>query len=71
MIEHRHIGHNWQFTDNQKQHLKRYYDVNKFLVDLMQIEGAVSEEVRTEIEDTLLPLWAEFQGRQPEIYRDL
>ena len=71
MIEHRNIGHNWQFTNEQKRQLERYYDGNKFLVDLMKIEGAVSDDVRAEIEDTLLLPWAELQRRQPEIYHDL
>ena len=26
MIEHQNIGHDWQFTDEQKQQLKHYYD---------------------------------------------
>ena len=56
-IKHQNIGHDWQFTDEQKQQLKRYYDVNKFLVDLMKIEGAISEDVHAKIEDTLLLPW--------------
>ena len=71
MNEYRTIGHDWQFTDEQRQQLKLYYDANKFLVDLMNIEGAVSKDVRAEIEDTLLLPWAELQRRQPGIYRDL
>ncbi len=68
MIEHRNIGHDWQFMSAQKQQLRRYYEANKFLVDLMKIEGAVSDTVRAEIEDTLLLPWDELQRRQPEIY---
>jgi len=68
MIEHRNIGHNWQFSDQQKQQLQRYYDANHFLVKLMQIYGAVSYEVKTEIEDSLLLPWDELQRRYPEIY---
>ncbi|MBE9117733.1 NACHT domain-containing protein [Lusitaniella coriacea LEGE 07157] len=71
MIEHRNIGHDWQFTKEQKQQLQRYYDANKFLVELMQIEGAVSESVRAEIEDALLLPWEELKRRQPGIYDDL
>ncbi|HHP7243594.1 MAG TPA: NACHT C-terminal helical domain 2-containing protein [Elainellaceae cyanobacterium] len=78
MIEHRNIGHNWQFTKKQKQQLQSYYCANKFLVDLIDIEGdlidiegAVSNDVRAEIEDTLLLPWSELQRRQPEIYGDL
>ena len=68
MIKHRNMGHDWHL---KKRQLERYYNANKFLVDLMKIEGAVSEDVRAEIEDTLLLPWAELQRRQPEIYRDL
>ncbi|MBD1858853.1 MULTISPECIES: TIR domain-containing protein [Leptolyngbya] len=53
MIEHRNIGHDWQFSESQRQALWYYYDANKFLVELLK-EGKVSEEVRQEIEDKLL-----------------
>ncbi|MBE7383573.1 MAG: NACHT domain-containing protein [Leptolyngbya sp. SIO1E4] len=71
MIEHRNIGHNWRFTNEQKQQLERYYNANKFLVDLMKIEGAISDDVRVEIEDTLLLPWAELQRLQAYVYGDL
>jgi predicted NACHT family NTPase len=54
MIQYRNIGHDWQLTDQQKQQLQRYYDANRFLVELIKIERAVSEKVRAEIEATLL-----------------
>ncbi|MBP0021853.1 MAG: NACHT domain-containing protein [Cyanobacteria bacterium SBLK] len=53
-IEHRNIGHNWQFSYEQKHLLEYYYNANKFLSDLLKIEGAVSEDVRREQENTLL-----------------
>lgn len=68
MIEHRNIGHDWQFDQTQKQQLQRYYDANKFLVELMKIQRAVSDHVRTELEDTLLLPMEELQHRQPGIY---
>lgn len=68
MIQHRNMGHDWQFNDQQQQQLQRYYNANHFLVKLMQIEGAVSEEVRAEIEDSLLLPWDELQRRYPETY---
>ncbi len=61
MIEHRNIGQNWQFTKTQSQQLKSYYDLNKFLVELIKIEGAVTDTVRGEIEDNLLLPWQELQ----------
>jgi adenylate kinase family enzyme len=68
MVQHRNIGHDWQFNEQQKQQLQRYYDANHFLVKLMQIEGAVSQEVRAEIENSLLLPWEDLQRRYPEIY---
>ncbi|NEQ69657.1 MAG: NACHT domain-containing NTPase [Symploca sp. SIO2D2] len=56
MIEHRNIGHNWQFNEQQQELLKQYYDANKLLVDCLNSDCYVSQEVRQEIEDTwLLP----------------
>lgn len=48
------IGPDWQFTELQGQALRQYYDANKFLVELLKLEDAVSESVRKEIEDYLL-----------------
>ncbi|MEC4817858.1 MAG: NACHT domain-containing NTPase [Scytonema sp. PMC 1069.18] len=54
MIKHRNIGHDWQFTEPQKELLKQYYDANKLLIDCLNSDCYVSREVRQEIEDTLL-----------------
>ena len=54
MIKYRNIGHDWQFTDKQKELLKQYYDANKLLVDCLNSDCYVSREVRQQIEDTLL-----------------
>jgi predicted NACHT family NTPase len=54
MIEHRNIGHDWQFNDSQKKLLQQYYDANKLLVDCLNSDCYVSREARQEIEDTLL-----------------
>ncbi len=54
MVEHRNIGHNWQFSKEQKQLLQQYYDANKLLVDCLNSDCYVSREVREEIEATLL-----------------
>jgi hypothetical protein len=66
MIERRNIGHDWKFTNKQKQQLQRYYDSNKFLADLMKIEGSLTDDVRAEIENTLLLPWEELQNRRLE-----
>jgi predicted NACHT family NTPase len=64
MIEHRNIGHDWQFTNAQKQLLQQYYDANKLLVDCLNSDCYVSWEVRQEIEETLLLPMAEIEKRQ-------
>ena len=71
MIEYRNIGHDWQFTKEQQRRLQQYYGANKFLADLIKIEGAVSEEYRAEIEDGLLLPWVELQRRYPHLYGEL
>lgn len=66
MITHRDIGHNWQFTDAQKQLLQQYYDANQLLVDCLNSDCYVSREVRQEIEDSLLLPIAEIEKRFPK-----
>jgi len=67
MIEHRNIGHDWQFDEEQKELLKQYYDANKLLVDCLNSNCYVSREVRSQIEDTLLLPIAEIEQRQDAI----
>jgi predicted NACHT family NTPase len=54
MIEHRNIGHDWQFTEEQKEKLQQYYDANKLLVDCLNSDCYVTKATRQYIEDTLL-----------------
>lgn len=54
MIKHRNIGHDWQFTDFQKELLKKYYNANPLLADCLNSGCRVSLKVRQQIEDTLL-----------------
>ncbi|WP_068818326.1 NACHT domain-containing protein [Phormidesmis priestleyi] len=68
MIEHRNIGHDWQFTKLQEQALQRYYDANRFLIELLKKPGAVTDTVRQEIEDNLLLPIAELKRRSPDQY---
>ncbi|MBE9125300.1 MULTISPECIES: NACHT domain-containing protein [unclassified Coleofasciculus] len=67
MIEHRNIGHDWQFSIEQKKVLKQYYDANKLLVECLNSDCYVSREVRQEIEDTLLLPIAEIENYQQRI----
>ncbi|MEO1146230.1 MAG: NACHT domain-containing NTPase [Cyanobacteria bacterium J06638_22] len=64
MIEYRNIGHDWQFSDAQKERLKHYYEANKLLVDCLNSDCYVSRGVREEIEDTLLLPIAEIERRK-------
>jgi predicted NACHT family NTPase len=64
MIEYRNIGHDWQFSDEQKERLQQYYDANKLLVDCLNSDCYVSREVRLEIEETLLLPIAEIEQRR-------
>jgi predicted NACHT family NTPase len=54
IIEHRAIGQDWQFSQDQWQRLQQYYQANQFLVDCLNSEGQVSAEVRAEIENNVL-----------------
>jgi predicted NACHT family NTPase len=54
MVEYCNIGHDWQFSAQQKELLKQYYNANKLLVDCLNSGCDVSPEVRQQIEETLL-----------------
>ncbi|MFN5857116.1 MAG: NACHT domain-containing protein, partial [Pseudanabaenaceae cyanobacterium] len=54
LIEERNIGHDWQFTEEQKEKLKQYYEANKLLVECMQSDCYVRVGTRQEIEAGLL-----------------
>jgi predicted NACHT family NTPase len=61
IIVHREIGHDWDLTDDQTQQLEKYYEANQFLIDLINIDGVVSDTARSAIEKTLLLPWEEIQ----------
>ncbi|MBD2177946.1 NACHT domain-containing NTPase [Pseudanabaena sp. FACHB-1998] len=52
-IDRRNIGHDWQFTREQKELLNQYYAANLLLVECMN-RSYVSKQVREEIESTML-----------------
>ncbi len=54
MIKSRNIGHDWQFTETQKEKLRQYYDANQLLVDCLNSGCCVTKATRQYIEDTLL-----------------
>jgi predicted NACHT family NTPase len=61
MIEHRNIGHNWQFSKQQKELLQQYYYANLLLVDCLNNNSDVIPAVRSHIEETLLLPIAEIE----------
>jgi hypothetical protein len=63
MIKHRNIGHDWEFSEQQKELLKQYYDANKLLVDCLNSSCNITPAVREEIEETLLLPLAEIEQR--------
>ncbi|MGB5970291.1 MAG: NACHT domain-containing NTPase [Spirulinaceae cyanobacterium] len=54
IIKYRNIGHDWQFSNQQKELLKQYYYANQLLTQSLHQDCYVSPEVRQEIEETLL-----------------
>ncbi|MEG3924313.1 NACHT C-terminal helical domain 2-containing protein [Microcoleus sp. D3_18a_C4] len=54
IIYYRNIGHDWEFSQQQKSLLRKYYDANKLLVYCLNSASNVSPAVRQEIEETLL-----------------
>ena len=57
------ISPDWQFSEQQKELLKQYYDANKALVKHLNT-SELSPKVRQEIEDTLLLPIAEIEKRK-------
>ncbi|MBD1822719.1 NACHT domain-containing NTPase [Cyanobacteria bacterium FACHB-DQ100] len=53
-IQYRNVGHDWQFHEEQKDLLQKYYHANRLLIDCLNSDCYVSREVREEIEATLL-----------------
>jgi len=61
MIKHRNIGHDWQFSVQQKEVLREYYDANLLLVECLNSDCDVTPAVLQEIGETLLLPSAEIQ----------
>lgn len=64
MIEHRNIGYDWQFTDEQKEKLQQYFNVNQLLVNCLNSDCYVTKATRQEIENTLLLPMSEIEEWQ-------
>jgi predicted NACHT family NTPase len=68
IIRHRDIGHNWNLPSQQFETFKQFYDVNKFLVRLLNTKGAVSDKVHASITDMLFLPSAEARRQNPALY---
>ncbi|PPS43409.1 NACHT domain-containing NTPase [Chroococcidiopsis sp. TS-821] len=53
-ISYRDFGYDWQFSSQQMETLKQYYDANQLLIDCLNNSCCVSNRVRQEIQDNLL-----------------
>ena len=54
LINHRNIGHDWHFNQQQQELLLQYYYVNKLLVDCLHRASGITPALREEMEETLL-----------------
>jgi len=63
MIQERNIGHNWQFSSQQRQVLRQYYDASQLLLDCLHSNCYVNRSVREEVEETLLLPIADIENR--------
>ena len=54
MLQYRNIGHQWQFSEQQKEVVKQYYAANQLLVDCLKRSLELTPTVREQIEETLL-----------------
>jgi predicted NACHT family NTPase len=64
MIENCNIGHQWEFSEQQKEQLRQYYNANKLLANCLNSECYISREGRQEIEETLFLPIAEIEKRK-------
>jgi predicted NACHT family NTPase len=63
MIEHRNIGHDWNFSEAQQSLLEQYYVANQLLSDCLKSECYADRKVLQHIEDTMLLPMAEIEKR--------
>jgi predicted NACHT family NTPase len=64
VIHYRNIHHPWQFSPEQEQVLKRYYDANQLLVDCLNSNCEITATIRQDIEATLLLPQQELEERE-------
>ncbi|AFZ33253.1 putative signal transduction protein with Nacht domain [Gloeocapsa sp. PCC 7428] len=61
-ISYRDFGYDWQFSRQQMEILKQYYNANQLLIDCLNDSCYVSNRVRQEIQDNLLLPLAEIKA---------
>ncbi|MDP8963855.1 MAG: hypothetical protein M3O33_07685, partial [Cyanobacteriota bacterium] len=66
MLDYRNTDQQWQFSPQQKEVLKEYYDTNLFLVGCLNSACAVRDEVSEKIKETLFLPIAETENRQQQ-----
>lgn len=54
MVNHRNIGHDWQFTTIQTDKLRQYFNANKLLAECLNSDCYVAKATREEILSSLL-----------------
>jgi predicted NACHT family NTPase len=67
MLDYPKVEYDSRFNEQQKELLQQYYNANKLLMDCLNSSCAVSDEVRQEIEETLLLPIAEIEKLQPQM----
>ena len=65
--KYRSFKYKWQFNDEQKQYLEQYYYGNYLLLKCLNNSYRVSEEMKKNIEETLLLPIAEIEKRKSQI----
>ena len=53
MISERNIGHDWQFSEQQRKVLHNYYNASQLLLECLNSDCYVTRGVREELEETL------------------
>ncbi|MGB2926646.1 MAG: hypothetical protein WBB82_15205 [Limnothrix sp.] len=64
MIEHRNIGHDWQWTKEQRKILQNYWDENRLLLECLQ-SADIRHDVREWIETTMFLPMSEIEKMPP------
>ncbi|AFY36634.1 putative signal transduction protein with Nacht domain [[Leptolyngbya] sp. PCC 7376] len=64
LVIYRNIGHDWQWTDNKKKTLTKYWYVNRFLLECLQ-SAYIRRDVREWIENTMFLPMSEIEKMPP------